>query len=94
MASAASRHATVLASGVVYDDPARREGRAIGPTELIIILVIVLVLFGAKKIPEIARSLGSGAREFKEGITGEEKRGGDAIDPPASPTDKDTDTHR
>lgn len=67
----------------------RWEGRAIGPTELIIILVIVLVLFGAKKIPEIARSLGSGAREFKEGITGEEKHGGDSIEPPAPPEDPD-----
>ena len=37
-----------------------------GPTEMIIILVIVLVLFGAKKIPEFARSLGKATKEFKE----------------------------
>jgi sec-independent protein translocase protein TatA len=38
----------------------------IGTQELIIILVIVLLLFGAKRIPEVARSLGHGIREFKK----------------------------
>ena len=37
-----------------------------GPQELIIILIIVLVLFGAKKLPELARGLGQGIREFKK----------------------------
>ena len=37
-----------------------------GPTEMFLILVVVLVLFGAKKIPELARSLGKATREFKE----------------------------
>jgi len=37
-----------------------------GTQELIIILVIVLVLFGAKKIPEFARGLGKGVKEFKD----------------------------
>jgi len=39
---------------------------SIGTQELIIILVIVLLLFGAKRIPEIARSMGQGIREFKK----------------------------
>ncbi len=39
---------------------------SIGTQELIIILVIVLLLFGAKRIPEIARSMGHGIREFKK----------------------------
>lgn len=39
-----------------------------GWPELIIILVIVLVLFGAKRLPEIGRSLGSGMREFKDSV--------------------------
>ena len=43
----------------------------VGPTELIIVLSIVLLLFGAKKIPELARGLGSGVREFKRGTSGE-----------------------
>lgn len=42
----------------------------IGATELIIILVIVLVLFGARRLPELGRSLGSGMREFKDSVTG------------------------
>ena len=38
-----------------------------GPMELIIVLVVILLLFGAKRIPELARGLGSGVREFKKG---------------------------
>lgn len=38
-----------------------------GPMELIIVLVVILLLFGAKRIPELARGLGSGVREFKQG---------------------------
>jgi sec-independent protein translocase protein TatA len=38
----------------------------IGFQELVIILIIVLVLFGAKRIPEVGRSLGKGIREFKK----------------------------
>ncbi len=38
---------------------------SLGPTELIIILVIVIVFFGAKKIPELAQSVGKGIREFR-----------------------------
>ena len=40
---------------------------SLGPTELIIALVVILLLFGAKRIPELARGLGSGVREFKAG---------------------------
>ena len=43
----------------------------VGPTELIIVLTIILLLFGAKRIPELARGLGSGIREFKKGTRGE-----------------------
>ena len=42
-----------------------------GGTELIIALVIILLLFGAKRIPELARGLGSGVREFRRGTRGE-----------------------
>lgn len=42
----------------------------IGGQELIIILLIVLVLFGAKKIPELMRGLGKGVKEFKDGMNG------------------------
>lgn len=40
----------------------------LGPMELFIILVIVLVLFGAKRVPEIGASIGKGIREFKKNI--------------------------
>jgi sec-independent protein translocase protein TatA len=42
----------------------------IGPLELIIVLVIVLLIFGAKRLPEVGRGLGSGMREFKDSVTG------------------------
>ncbi len=41
----------------------------IGMGELIILLVIILLLFGAGRIPELARALGAGAREFRKGIS-------------------------
>jgi len=43
----------------------------LGPWELLLILAIVLVIFGGRKIPEIARGLGEGIRNFKESMSGE-----------------------
>ena len=51
--------------------------QSIGPTELIIVLVIVLVIFGPKRLPGLGRSLGSGMREFRDSVTG---KGGDHDD--------------
>jgi sec-independent protein translocase protein TatA len=42
----------------------------IGPLELAIVLIIALVIFGPKRLPELGRSLGNGMREFKDSITG------------------------
>jgi sec-independent protein translocase protein TatA len=39
------------------------------PTHLVLLLGIALLLFGAKKLPEIGRGLGSGMREFKDSVT-------------------------
>lgn len=44
----------------------------LGPTELIIILAIILLLFGARKLPTLARSLGKSSKEFKKGLEEEE----------------------
>lgn len=40
------------------------------PSHLIILLVIALLLFGGKRLPEVGRSLGHGMREFKDAVTG------------------------
>ena len=44
-----------------------------GPWELLIVLGIVLLVFGPKRLPSLGRSLGQGARSFKEAITGRHK---------------------
>jgi len=48
--------------------------------ELILILLVVLLLFGAKRVPEMGRSLGRGMREFKDAVSGNERP---ASSPPA-----------
>ena len=48
--------------------------------ELIVVLVIALIVFGPKKLPDLGRSLGGGMREFKNSITG----GGDREELPAA----------
>jgi sec-independent protein translocase protein TatA len=42
----------------------------IGTGEIILLLLLALLLFGAKRLPEIGRSLGSGMKEFKDSVTG------------------------
>jgi sec-independent protein translocase protein TatA len=54
------------------------------PVELIIILVVVLIVFGPKRLPDLGRSLGRGMREFKDSVTGKDK---DEL-PEASPVEK------
>ncbi|HPE56221.1 MAG TPA: twin-arginine translocase TatA/TatE family subunit [Bacteroidales bacterium] len=44
----------------------------IGPWQIVLIVLVVLLLFGGKKIPELMRGLGKGVREFKDGINPEE----------------------
>ena len=51
---------------------------ALGPPELLILLIIVLVLFGGAKLPKLARSLGQAQREFREGVNDEDKASGDS----------------
>jgi sec-independent protein translocase protein TatA len=46
---------------------------SIGPLELGIVLLIVLIVFGPKRLPGLGRQLGSGMREFKDSITGKDK---------------------
>ena len=43
----------------------------IGPFEIIIVLIVALIVFGPKRLPELGSSLGKGIREFKDSLTGE-----------------------
>lgn len=45
-------------------------------SDLLIILAIILLLFGAKKLPELSRSLGSSARELRKGLNSDEEKSG------------------
>ena len=54
----------------------------IGIPELIIVLVILLVIFGPKRLPGLGKSLGSGMREFKDSISGNSKDDDDETDRP------------
>ena len=47
--------------------------QSIGPTELIIVLAIVLIIFGPKRLPGLGKQLGSGMREFKDSITSKDR---------------------
>ena len=53
---------------------------SIGPTELIIVLVIVLLIFGPKRLPGLGRQLGTVMREFKDSISGKSGRDDDEDD--------------
>jgi sec-independent protein translocase protein TatA len=43
----------------------------VGPLEIILVLIVALVVFGPKKLPDLGHSLGKGIREFKGSVTGE-----------------------
>jgi sec-independent protein translocase protein TatA len=64
----------------------------LGPAELIIILLIVLLVFGGTKLPKLARSLGQAQKEFKEGLKEGAKIDDEAPAPKATPADKPSDS--
>ena len=68
----------------------------VGPLEIIVVLALVLIIFGPKRLPEMGRSLGKGMREFKDSISGVDEKPAE-IPPareetpvPASPPRDDT----
>ena len=62
----------------------------IGPMELIIVLVIVLLIFGPKRLPGLGKQLGSGMREFKDSISGKDHDDDDEDDRPAPRREAET----
>jgi sec-independent protein translocase protein TatA len=46
---------------------------SIGPLEIVLVIVVLLVIFGPKRLPSLGKSLGTGMREFKDSITGDDK---------------------
>jgi len=70
--------------------------------ELMILLVVLLLIFGAKRLPEMGRSLGKGMREFKDSVTGVEEAVSTTEPPattatpaelPAASSDPDAESH-
>lgn len=51
---------------------------SIGPLEIVLVIVVLLIIFGPKRLPSLGKSLGTGMREFKDSITGDDKRDGEA----------------
>jgi len=71
----------------------------IGTGEIVLLLLVALLLFGAKRLPEIGRSLGKGMREFKDSVTGKDDDrpheleapvGTQDTTAPATPRERDT----
>jgi sec-independent protein translocase protein TatA len=64
------------------------------PVHLLMLLVIILLLFGAKRLPEMGRSLGQGIREFKEGLNTKEEPKKAKGEPPTAIEEKEQPKHR
>ena len=63
----------------------------LGPWEILLVLIVVLVLFGAKRLPELARGLGLGINEFRDAVDSSKKEIMDVIDP-KNPNEKNNDS--
>jgi len=57
----------------------------IGPQELLLVLLIVVIIFGARKLPDLGKSLGEGIRNFKKSIGGKDKEDDSHSDKPNPP---------
>jgi sec-independent protein translocase protein TatA len=57
----------------------------LSPAHIVVLLVVVLILFGAKRLPELGRSLGSGMREFKTSLTGDPEPAAALLPPAPAP---------
>ena len=66
----------------------------IGPMEIIVVLIIALVVFGPKRLPDLGHSLGKGIREFKGSVTGETDTPASVEARPAAVEARPVTTHR
>jgi sec-independent protein translocase protein TatA len=62
----------------------------IGVWELVILMVVLLLVFGARRLPEMGRSIGSGMREFKDAVTGKDEPEKTQLTPPPPATPEST----
>jgi sec-independent protein translocase protein TatA len=58
----------------------------VGPLEIVVVLIIALIVFGPKRLPELGNSLGKGIREFRDSISAEHKDGAEAREIEEAPT--------
>jgi sec-independent protein translocase protein TatA len=58
----------------------------IGPLEIVVVLIIALVVFGPKRLPELGKSMGRGIREFRGSISGKDDESKPELDAPADDT--------
>ncbi len=60
----------------------------VGPTELLLIVLIIVIIFGARRLPELGKSLGEGIKNFKKSISSKEKDD-DSLSDESKPPSKD-----
>lgn len=60
-----------------------------GWVEILVVLFVVLLLFGSKRLPKLARSLGSSLTEFKKGLKGEDEEEKDKLPPPEQKSEQE-----
>ena len=61
----------------------------VGPTELLLIILIIVIIFGARKLPELGKSLGEGIKNFRKSITSKEKENEKPPEKPEPPAEKE-----
>ena len=57
----------------------------LGMPEILVILLVALLIFGPRKLPELGRSVGSGIRDFRKGMAGEDDEPKQVVEAPATP---------
>lgn len=61
----------------------------VGPTELLLIVLIIVIIFGARKLPELGKSLGESIKNFRKSLSSKEKENDTPSDKPEPPAKKE-----